>query len=74
MLWIGASDIGHEGLWKWVNGAGVSMKNGYWKKGEPNGRRNENCLHIWPAKGGKWNDSRCKNKWNFVCQISLTCV
>lgn len=70
-IWIGATDLGHEGQWVWVNGARVGHGHDtYWARGQPdNGGGRENCAHIWGTQGNDWNDSRCDNKMTFFCQI-----
>jgi hypothetical protein len=51
--WIGFSDEGHEGSWRWVTGESVRYTN--WNRGEPNnsGGR-ENCCEL--LGNGCWND------------------
>jgi hypothetical protein len=67
-IWIGATDLGHEGRWVWVNGGLVGHGHGtYWLKGQPsNSRGKEGCAHI--HRGG-WNDNQCTVKFTFFCQI-----
>ncbi|XP_050977498.1 uncharacterized protein LOC127172293 [Labeo rohita] len=40
--WIDLTDTDVEGTWKWVDGS--TMTSGFWKSGEPNGDRKENCV------------------------------
>lgn len=35
--------------------------------GQPDGRRNENCVHLFKG-GGFWNDIRCAEKIPFLCE------
>ncbi len=60
--WIGASDAGHEGDWRWVGGpeagttfwlGGVTVTYSSWNGGEPNNSGGEDYAHY---QGGNWND------------------
>ena len=64
-LWIGGTDIGHEGTWSWVNNEPWSYSN--WDVAEPNNSYgNENSLEI--AGNGKWNDNDSDRKFWFSCE------
>jgi hypothetical protein len=55
--WIGYTDQGSEGSFRWLNGA----PNGFegWSAGQPdNFSPEENCAEILSGSGN-WNDSRC---------------
>ena len=69
--WIGGSDLGNEGTWRWVTGpeagtifwiggpGGSSPNFAFWNTGEPNDLDNEDYAHITdPTVGqpGSWND------------------
>jgi hypothetical protein len=54
--WIGLTDVGSEGTWRWVTGEPVDYTN--WGEAEPNdyGAGGEDYVHIGPLPGGAWND------------------
>lgn len=72
--WLGASDVGMEGDWKWIDGpeAGTSFWSGNfeggsvdgryanWHSGEPNDDGgNEDCAEFYAGVGAQWNDLPC---------------
>jgi len=77
-VWIGATDQGHEGDWKWVDGSSVdkTKKSKHWGAGEPDsglGLVEEDCLAtgfelLW-IHHGQWADEVCKSKFTFVCEL-----
>ena len=69
-VWMGGTDIGREGLWKWVNGDPIGFT--AWGNGEPNNAEDndegdENYLHLWAD--GTWNDACGCSKRGFVCEF-----
>jgi len=52
-VWIGATDEGHEGDWRWADGSKV-LTDG-WHSGQPDGGINENYMSI--QKDDGWNDN-----------------
>merc|ERR1711915_386550 len=77
-VWIGATDQGHEGEWKWVDGSSVdkTKKSKHWGAGEPDsglGLVEEDCLAtgfelLW-IHHGQWADEVCKSKFTFACEL-----
>lgn len=72
--WIGASDVGEEGNWKWVTGpetntqfwsgdgggSPVSSRYSNWNSGEPNDVGGEDCGQMYAGdSAGQWNDLPC---------------
>ncbi|XP_078693200.1 CD209 antigen-like protein C isoform X4 [Branchiostoma floridae x Branchiostoma belcheri] len=66
--WIGLSDLANEGLWVWDDGI-VFGGGGFWATREPNGGTKENCVHIYPSKGYRWNDGPCSRSYYYICEI-----
>jgi hypothetical protein len=82
-IWIGASDVGLEGTWKWVTGpesgntfwsgtwTGVSVGGYYenWYTKEPNDYgTGEDYAHFWAGKNGQWNDFPHGNKLSYIVE------
>lgn len=64
--WMGLSDLKREGMWQWVDGSPLSDSfRKYWKKGQPNNLRNQDCVEL-TLKG--WNDNNCDNKKFWICK------
>jgi len=69
-LWIGATDAGHEGSWRWNDGR-VATKS-FWYPREPNNCcGGQNCAVVNFRQPGKWDDQGCNARNSFVCQIRL---
>ncbi|KAK9539633.1 hypothetical protein VZT92_002137 [Zoarces viviparus] len=70
-VWIGLTDGGIEGQWKWVDG--TPMTTTFWGKDQPNSfdGRNQDCVEFWhSAKGkGTWNDEMCNIQQQFICEM-----
>ena len=66
--WIGGTDRDAEGDWVWATGEAFSFTN--WRSGEPNdgGGDGEDCMIFEGNRGGTWDDRRCRDNYNFVCE------
>ncbi|XP_008406068.1 CD209 antigen-like [Poecilia reticulata] len=69
-VWIGLSDGGVEGQWKWVDGTPLTLT--FWAQGQPNSHqgRNQDCVEVWHrSKGdGDWNDENCNVEQFWICE------
>ncbi|XP_005094809.1 C-type lectin domain family 4 member F-like [Aplysia californica] len=68
-LWLGATDLGKEGIWTWVtSNRRLSVED--WARTQPdNYKNNEHCLEIRKEIGRKvWNDMPCDYKLGYLCQ------
>jgi len=70
-FWIGGTDSSSEGDWEWLNGE--SLGSGFpWANGEPNDAYpGEDCLQL---KNGIFNDSKCNNDRQYVCEKKVSGV
>ena len=70
-IWGPYSDTLEEGVWKDFYSAHILTDKDQFLKGEPNGRREENCLNL-DLLEGKWNDAGCNNERGFFqCACSF---
>ena len=65
-FWIGANDHEREGQWDWSDNSRWDYSN--WASGQPNGDDIQNCAHIRGDGNGKWDDTFCELKHNYICQ------
>ena len=60
-MFKGVSDRREEGTFVWESDE-TRLGYAHWRKGEPNNRGNEDCVHLRYADKlwkGSWNDLRC---------------
>jgi hypothetical protein len=57
-LYLGATDVQTEGVFRWLDGTLLTTESWTpWSPGEPNNDQQEDYLHTW-SDGTKWNDIR----------------
>jgi len=56
-MWIGATDGGSEGHYKWEDGSDVTWAP--WKSGQPDNYYNEDCVYM--IHTGQWEDLWCNH-------------
>ncbi|XP_077769355.1 C-type lectin domain family 4 member F [Canis aureus] len=69
--WIGLTDGGHEGVWRWADGTPFSAgrSRAFWGSHQPDNwqhedGRTEDCVHM----QHKWNDMLCDTPYHWVCK------
>ncbi|KAG9259777.1 CD209 antigen-like protein E [Astyanax mexicanus] len=68
-VWIGLSGSETEGVWKWVDGSGLTIR--FWYSGEPNSRKDEKCVVTGYWNGKNWAQYSCKTPHIWVCERSI---
>uniref|UniRef100_H3A069 C-type lectin domain-containing protein n=1 Tax=Latimeria chalumnae TaxID=7897 RepID=H3A069_LATCH len=70
--WIGLTDQGSEGSWRWVDGTPYNHPISFWIESNPNNRAgNENCGTVggWSGyRALRWNDHNCESSLNRICE------
>lgn len=71
--WIGLTDQGTEGNWRWVDGTpfNYAQSKGFWEKKQPDNWKHRNgeyedCVHS----REQWNDMACGSSYPWVCKKS----
>ncbi|KAJ7382018.1 hypothetical protein OS493_037661 [Desmophyllum pertusum] len=69
LTWIGLHrDPKDKSRWLWVDGTRPTYTN--WNPREPSSV-GEECGHLWPNYGWKWNDWTCTNSLPYVCETPI---
>ncbi|XP_005426302.1 C-type lectin domain family 3 member A isoform X1 [Geospiza fortis] len=68
-LWLGVTDMAHEGRFVDVNGMALLYSN--WDRAQPNGGKRENCVFLSQAAQGKWVDEVCRTAKRYVCEFLI---
>ncbi|OBS76524.1 hypothetical protein A6R68_17015 [Neotoma lepida] len=72
--WIGLTDQGMDGNWRWVDGTPFNhgQSNRFWERNQPDNWRHvngevEECVHM----KQQWNDMLCGATYPWVCEKSI---
>ena len=65
--WSGASDLGREGEWIWMNSL-YPVPDFAWSPAQPNGGIRENCMYLYPSYAGG-EDNTCLAGYYPICQV-----
>ncbi|ESO84928.1 hypothetical protein LOTGIDRAFT_168185 [Lottia gigantea] len=64
-VFLGASDLDEEGVWKWLNGEPVNRT--LFSPNEPNNfNGHENCMS---ARSTGYNDEKCSRNFKYICEV-----
>ncbi|XP_065454484.1 C-type lectin domain family 4 member F-like isoform X2 [Chrysemys picta bellii] len=73
--WIGLTDRGTEGRWRWVDGTEyrADTSRGFWVWNQPDNwdqgiGGSEDCVHIHPLNRNLWNDVNCTEPSRWICK------
>ncbi|XP_047498045.1 hepatic lectin-like [Penaeus chinensis] len=74
--WIGATEVGHEGIFRWQDGTKVKMGTPFWgiHQGaqEPNGGDLETCVFMNKNNFMYWADAHCTDRFSVICEFQGT--
>lgn len=69
LLWVGGTDLGSVGTWRWITGEPFGFMN--WRAGEPSNPGVEDCLIVLGAQNGLWDNRSCEDqgdRYAFLCE------
>ena len=74
-FWVGGTDQGHGGEWKWTDGSDWDFKKwATYPIQQPNNYLGQDCLQVYDFESARdgWNDQDCKEKKSFVCSQKVS--
>ncbi|ROT70233.1 C-type lectin [Penaeus vannamei] len=72
--WVGASDEGHEGVFRWTDGTAVKMGTPFWgyhsnNWQEPDGGTGQNCAVLSRDDHFFLLDGDCESRFSVICEM-----
>ncbi|XP_063590394.1 hepatic lectin-like [Penaeus indicus] len=71
--WIGATEVGHESIFRWQDGTKVKMGTPFWGihlgAQEPNGGNLETCVFMDKNNFMYWADALCTDICSAICEF-----
>uniref|UniRef100_A0A3Q1GZ54 C-type lectin domain-containing protein n=1 Tax=Anabas testudineus TaxID=64144 RepID=A0A3Q1GZ54_ANATE len=68
--WIGLTDVENEGIWKWIDDTGLTLK--YWAENQPDNHGEEDCAHL--RSDNFLNDLSCQTSSQWICEKNFFAV
>lgn len=67
--WLGATDEGSEGTWRWTTGEPFVARWASSPIAQPDNAGGQHCAHLWPDANGLWADASCASMFPSVCEF-----
>uniref|UniRef100_A0AAR2KPL0 C-type lectin domain-containing protein n=1 Tax=Pygocentrus nattereri TaxID=42514 RepID=A0AAR2KPL0_PYGNA len=68
-VWIGLTDRETEGIWKWVDGSGLTTR--FWGHGDPTGYGDCVVTGHWSDPVNNWADYTCNYQFVWMCKKTI---
>ena len=68
-IWTAGNDLDSETVWVWSGRYNSKVYYTNWKDRQPDNSGGEDCMTIVADGNYKWNDERCSDKLNYICEL-----